>query len=661
MRGLAGYLINLGLLIKQGKRMLKIILINKYCSITNKLKLINTILTKIFLTIFACGICSTALANKCDVDLDQDIDKEDVISIYNDRGDIANGNDDPRDFNENGVIDVLDAKGCKLQCTLPKCVPTVVNSIPEADAGPNQVIELGETVILDGSNSSDPDADVLTFQWSITQAPQNSLLELEDSSSEIISFEPDKQGEYIVSLIVNDGINDSAQDDVSITVNLSDDTNTKYIFAGLSSYTTGWQPWVTDGTEEGTQLLSLINPNGRSISSFTEFLNFNNKTYFMATDNGMNGEFWSSDGTAQSTQKITNLSEFGVNTLFTSSCLASEKIVFNVFRPDFGFTLPHSLSSEGDVEIISETNNISCSNSDNFEDGSTHGALFFTGFSSEIFDTVIKRTDGISIVDVFDTTFLRNGSRITNLNGRIIYFSRDNAIETKLMVANADGSDNEFLKSFVSINSMSSEQTDRRNQMAILNGKLYFNAKDDLHGFSLWVTDGTVDGTQLVKDLDNTQEDTEISLMQVLDGKLLFSATGSASGLWVSDGTTQGTIKISDTKPRSQLDFTFLPSLPETSVGRYFFAGTSDDGNGIELWASDGTSQGTYLVKEINPNGSSDPLKFKDMGEYMLFIAKGNEQEGFELWRTDGTSEGTYLVKDICPEAFCSGALELSE
>lgn len=229
------------------------------------------------------------------------------------------------------------------------------------------------------------------------------------------------------------------------------------------------------------------------------------------------------------------------------------------------------------------------------------------------------------------------------------------------MVANADGSDNEFLKSFVSINSMNFEQNDTRNQMAILNGKLYFNAKDDLHGFSLWVTDGTVDGTQLVKDLDNTQEDTEISLMQVLDGKLLFSATGSATGLWVSDGTTQGTIKISDTKPRSQLDLTFLPSLPEISLGRYFFAGTSDEGNGIELWASDGTSEGTYLVKEINPTGSSDPLKFKDMGEYMLFIAQSSEQEGFELWRTDGTNEGTYLVKDICPEAFCSGALELSE
>jgi len=34
-----------------------------------------------------------------------------------------------------------------------------------------------------------------------------------------------------------------------------------------------------------------------------------------------------------------------------------------------------------------------------------------------------------------------------------------------------------------------------------LNGKLYFNANDGVHGRELWATDGTEAGTQLVKDI----------------------------------------------------------------------------------------------------------------------------------------------------------------
>src|SRR3954464_8826918 len=70
--------------------------------------------------------------------------------------------------------------------------------------------------------------------------------------------------------------------------------------------------------------------------------------------------------------------------------------------------------------------------------------------------------------------------------------------------------------------------------------------------------------------------------------------------------------------------------------------------NGDELWISDGTTNGTHLLKNIFPgSGSSSPRNFTQLGNYLLFTATG--PNGLEPWRTDGTEEGTIEVKDVRP------------
>ncbi|WP_068436986.1 ELWxxDGT repeat protein [Magnetospirillum sp. XM-1] len=64
------------------------------------------------------------------------------------------------------------------------------------------------------------------------------------------------------------------------------------------------------------------------------------------------------------------------------------------------------------------------------------------------------------------------------------------------------------------------------------------------------------------------------------------------------------------------------------------------------IWASDGTSGGTAILKEINPGGSSNPLDFTVFNGKLYFTAT-NATYGRELWVTDGTEAGTQLVKDI--------------
>ncbi len=58
---------------------------------------------------------------RCDVDGDSDVDMLDIREISLHRGQPASGPDDPMDWDQNGVIDLLDVRGCQLSCDLPRC------------------------------------------------------------------------------------------------------------------------------------------------------------------------------------------------------------------------------------------------------------------------------------------------------------------------------------------------------------------------------------------------------------------------------------------------------------------------------------------------------------------------------------------------------------
>jgi len=94
-----------------------------------------------------------------------------------------------------------------------------------AAAGENQQVLLSEEAILDGSSSSGPQGQQLLFHWSFRAVPELSLLDkasfgpLNSTSSAITaSFEPDRAGAYVVSLVISDGSQQSLEDLVVIDV-----------------------------------------------------------------------------------------------------------------------------------------------------------------------------------------------------------------------------------------------------------------------------------------------------------------------------------------------------------------------------------------------------------------------------------------------------------
>ena len=94
---------------------------------------------------------------------------------------------------------------------------TTENSPPIANAGPAQTVPLGSVVTLDGTGSSDVDGQALTYAWSILSAPANSTATLSLSTSATPSFIADKAGNYVIQLIVNDGIVNSQPATVMIS------------------------------------------------------------------------------------------------------------------------------------------------------------------------------------------------------------------------------------------------------------------------------------------------------------------------------------------------------------------------------------------------------------------------------------------------------------
>ena len=92
------------------------------------------------------------------------------------------------------------------------------NGKPTAIAGADQSVFKAQQVVLNGTTSSDPDADELSYIWTLTSSPAGSTATLSDPQSGTPSFTPQMKGDYVFSLIVNDGTQNSEADSVTVSV-----------------------------------------------------------------------------------------------------------------------------------------------------------------------------------------------------------------------------------------------------------------------------------------------------------------------------------------------------------------------------------------------------------------------------------------------------------
>lgn len=178
---------------------------------------------------------------------------------------------------------------------------------------------------------------------------------------------------------------------------------------------------------------------------------------------------------------------------------------------------------------------------------------------------------------------------------------------------------------------------------------VYFHAEDPIHGREIWRSDGSAQGTTLLRDLMPGPADGvhEYSRLHGVAGRLVFTGQGvEGPGIWASDGTPGGTERLAAVIVRGD-----QPGQMVSEAGRLWFIGRTQ-GHGAEIWVSDGTAAGTRRVTDIQAGAASSlpntvPTVAMVAVFGRLFFAADDGVHGLEPWVTDGTPAGTFMLADL--------------
>lgn len=364
--------------------------------------------------------------------------------------------------------------------------------------------------------------------------------------------------------------------------------------------TTGTELWITDGNN--TRLVSDIRP-GPTSSNPISLLRFGNQVLFTA-DDGTNGrELWISDGSPEGTRLVAD------------------------FNSGPGGT---QVSMLGEVP---------------------------TGYMLAIDSTELWITDGTTVgtTKVMDLAIAGGGR---SLGDRVI-FSGSTTNDYEPWVSDGTiGGTNRIADLNPGAPSSAPDGFTR------VGGAVMFAAGDETAGREPWISDGTTAGTRRVADLWTVgglgglaaqgNGSSSPSRFVAAGDLVFFSAFGNGSArsqLYRTDGTEAGTVIV--TGPDSIID----APVRSTAFGdRLVFAGESSDG--LEPWitSEDGTTSSQIIDLAPGSDSSLDRsglpigLSYVPFGDLMLFPANDGTN-GVQMWATDGTSEGTFRISDLNPPA----------
>lgn len=332
----------------------------------------------------------------------------------------------------------------------------------------------------------------------------------------------------------------------------------------------GAEPWRTDGTAAGTFLLADIEP-GSGGSSMGELTAAGSALYFLAGPNQYQRRLWRSDGTVAGTRPVRD--------------------------------------AAGTVTVTGELAAIG-------------GTVLYTTYAAD--QVVLMKTDGtpggtIQVKAFGPETFVQ---RLTSA-GSLVYFVVSDV--TGMRLWRSDGSD----AGTVALASLCATCLEDVGLTASGN-RLYFVASTPESGTELWVTEGVVTNTVLVRDVTPGAGSTRFWEMVDAAGTLYFSTGDGTRQLWRSDGTEAGTTMAP----------TALTPLRLTALGNRVTFFPSGSG---ELWVSDGTSAGTVSLANVCGPSCSIGTPVDAAGFVWVFVGTTGSTAA-RLWRSDGTPAGTLAV-----------------
>lgn len=362
--------------------------------------------------------------------------------------------------------------------------------------------------------------------------------------------------------------------------------------------------WVSDGTENGTQQVKDLNeftgavanpqkptpyPTPQNGYDYPEAVN---NQLFFANNDGINGtELWISDGS--------NMNTFMVKDIYTGTFNSGPFLLTNVTDQLF-FTANDGI----------------------------HGRDLWVSDGTVTNTNMVKDITGIDYLD------------LANMNGKAYFAGSDGIHGYELWTSDGTEGGTHMVKD-IRPDSASSNP----NLFYATDTHVFFFAHSPGYGY-LWQSDGSMTGTIPVQDTISgaTFSVDSPGFRATADENFFFTAYNNVNQqLWVSDGTITGTHFVKEIRPSYYYGH---------SIGNHLFFFASDGEHGTELWVSDGTDGGTYLIKDINPGASSSRCSISTFESITdlngsLFFTANDGNHGCELWMSDGSEDGTFMVQDL--------------
>jgi ELWxxDGT repeat protein len=197
--------------------------------------------------------------------------------------------------------------------------------------------------------------------------------------------------------------------------------------------------------------------------------------------------------------------------------------------------------------------------------------------------------------------------------------------------------------------------------------RMYFAAagEGDNCGEELWVSDGTPQGTRMVKDIVPGKESSFPREFLAFRNKAFFFATDTPGRrtLYVTDGTAEGTLPLKSMEilrtNRAGLPF-FERSAAGASTSEFLMFPANEDDKRVALWKSDGTPGRTKRVRTLASPSNLPviPGNFTAAGDHVYFTAPDGED--LALWVSNGKRWGTRPVRKAALPDASSGDIRLA-
>jgi ELWxxDGT repeat protein len=406
----------------------------------------------------------------------------------------------------------------------------------------------------------------------------------------------------------------------------------RVLFAGLDSVH-GYELWISDGTAAGTHMVREINPGVNDAVANNPYITVSGGVAFFSAIDGTDSELWKTDGTEAGTTMVRAIGGFG--SLPAGTIALGSNVYFRATTTPNG--TPTLWTSDG---TATGTRQINESHPIGVSSPSTQFVL-----GSPITPPTFTAIDGL------------------------LYFAGSNSLNG-VEPWKSDGTDGGTVM-IANLTTDPVPSSGPRNMVAA-GDWVYFAAWDGTVALSapwpLWRSDGTPEGTVKLSDWASPP-------YIPLGRSLLFNK----DTIWISDGTPEGTAPASELSthfPGAASTFYASGNIVIAAVGDQLWATTTEPGapsvalgvspvvfgtsvytqpimnvagrllyaRGSGIWTTDGTPDGTFAI--VPDLGDSIESGRAVMGGHVFFTTRTFTATA-RLWKTDGTFEGSVPVKTV--------------